>query len=405
MPRRLKVHWPPCSGPNDEIRHLMSQRHRVVFIANNIEELGGAQRVVHTLAQGLAERGHEVTTIGIVPVHDGRGLQASSSYRQLTLLDEPLPPPLPGAGMRTRLGRAFRTRQAERQRMRDEAVVRLGNALADGPPGIVVSAQVWAMEHLREVPRRQFDTRAWRIIGQYHASYRAAATGRDLVRLQRSYAEVDVVTALCDEDRRAFIAAGLPHTITMTNPIATWPVERAKGDAQRAVFLGRLAVEKGPLVLLDAWARIVDAHPQWELHVYGSGPQAEQVALRAAEIPRVQILDPVPEPELVLQGASVHVLPSLSEGSPLALVEAMATGLACVATDCSAGVRDLVESGVSGLLVRTGDPARLGEALDVVLGDAELRRRLGGAARESVQDRTLEATLDRWERLLTEVWR
>ncbi len=392
-------------------------KHRVVFLANNVQELGGAQRVVHTLAQGLAERGYEVTTIGIVPspseTPSSEPPPATNSsqstpvhaYRQLTLLDEPLPPPLPGSGMRTRLGRAFRARQAERQRMRDLAVARLGEALADGPPGIVIAAQVWAMEHLREVPKRHFDPRTWRIIGQYHASYRAAASGRDLVRLQRSYAEVDVVTALCDEDRRAFIAAGLPHTITMTNPIAHWPAQQAPGDTHKVVFLGRLAVEKGPLVLLDAWSHIEQAHPQWELLMYGSGPQSEQVAGRAAQIPRVRIMDPVAAPEAVLQGAAVHVLPSLSEGSPLALVEAMAAGLACVATYCSAGVRDLVDSGGNGLLVRAGDSVQLANALGVALQDAGLRSELGSAARASVAGRRLEVTLDRWEALLDEVWR
>jgi glycosyltransferase involved in cell wall biosynthesis len=139
--------------------------------------------------------------------------------------------------------------------------------------------------------------------------------------------------------------------------------------------------------------------------MYGSGPQADQVVRRAAELPRVTVMQPVAEPEVVLQGAAVHVLPSLSEGSPMALVEAMATGLACVATNCSAGVRDLVDPAVNGLLVRTGDPEQLGTALDQVLSDEGLRRRLGSAARESVSDRKLAATLDRWEHLMDEVWR
>ena len=116
-------------------------------------------------------------------------------------------------------------------------------------------------------------------------------------------------------------------------------------------------------------------------------------------------MDPVAAPEAVLQGAAVHVLPSLSEGSPLALVEAMAAGLACVATDCSAGVRDLVDSGSNGLLVRAGDFVQLANALGVVLQDAGLRSELGNAARASVAGRRLDVTLDRWELLLDEVWR
>lgn len=388
---------------------MTTTSQRVVFIANNVEELGGAQRVVHTLAEGLSQRGHDVTVIGVVPatVPHGAGMSstATTSYRQITLLAEPLPPPLPGSGMRTRLGRAFRARQAVRQRLRDEAVTALGAVLNAGSPGIVVSAQVWAMEHLREVPKRQFDPRQWRIIGQYHASYRAAATGRDLVRLQRSYAEVDVVTALCDEDRRAFIAAGLPHTITMTNPVPSWPAQPVNSTARTVVFLGRLAPEKGPKVLLDAWARIVDSQPDWQLLVYGTGPQADQVRAQAAQLPRVRLMEPVDDPQMALAQAEIHVLPSLSEGSPLALVEAMASGLACVASDCSAGVRDLVQPGRTGVLARAGDASSLAGALATVMSDAPLRERLGASARIAVENRRLEVTLDRWEELFVQVLR
>ena len=63
---------------------------RIILMANNIDELGGAQRVVHQLAAGLAGRGHEVTAVGVVP-HAARHEHPEGGYRRLTLLDRPYP--------------------------------------------------------------------------------------------------------------------------------------------------------------------------------------------------------------------------------------------------------------------------------------------------------------------------
>ena len=377
---------------------------RVVILANSVTELGGAQRVVHLLAQGLAERGHDVTAIGIVPTDVDHAFVERPAYRSRTLLTEPLPPPAP-MRRRARLNPRHRRRTAERTMRRQSAVRELATELAAGQPGVLIVAQVWAMEHVAELTSHHVDLRAWRVITAYHGSFAAAAGGRDLARILRTCAPTDAFAALTKEDARAFRTAGLNNVVSMPNPLPFWPKIPANGTSTRLVFLGRLAVEKAPGLLLDAWQRMNADVPQWSLDVIGSGPMQASIAARAAELLRVNLLPPTSDAERALMQAGAFVLPSLAEGSPLALVEAMASGVPVVATDCATGVRELVVNDETGLLVRPADPGALARALRRLLTDGDLRARLAASARMKVADRTLESTLDRWERLFADVLR
>lgn len=353
---------------------------RVVFLANNVEELGGAQRVVHVLAQGLAQRGYEVDVVGMVPHASPHQYFKEPLYRQRTLASAVSP----------------------RREARAEAERALRQFMGSGDAGVVVTAQVWAMEHLLEVPHD-----GWRVIGQYHSSYEAAATGRDLARLLKAYRDVDAVLALTPEDAQRFRDHGVHGVEAMPNPLALWP-EQSAGTARAITYLGRLAPEKGPRFLVDAWSRIESSHPSWILRMVGDGPQAQamrDVALGFGIEHRVTFEAPVIDIAPVLASTGILAMPSLVEGLPLSLAEGMAAGLPVIATDCSAGVRMLVEPNVNGVLVRRGDAAALALALDSMIDDSVRRIRFGQAARQSVEKYRIESVLDLWEKLLVDVRR
>ena len=101
-----------------------------------------------------------------------------------------------------------------------------------------------------------------------------------------------------------------------------------------------------------------------------------------------------------MRDASVFVLSSRFEGFPIVLLEAMAAGLAVVSFDCPTGPSEIVADGTSGLLVPPEDVPALAAALDRVMADETLRRRLAAAAPAAVLPYSLENVGRRWDELL-----
>lgn len=371
---------------------------RILVCANNIDELGGAQQVVHMLAGAFHELRHEVTAVGITPyepIHSFPG-----EYPRRVLMSQVWPK---------------KSTHTERVRanLRREAVSAMAELLREGPdePSIVITAQVWAMEILTDAlaavtPRVRS---RWSVIGQYHGSFAAAASGRDLGRILRSYGPVSVFTALTHEDRQAFIAAGLNNVVVMGNPLALWP-ERPRMELERdrktLLYLGRLSAEKGVDLLLDAWSLVADEHPDWRLRITGDGPNKEQLRHQAAGLAgaeRIEWSNATKDPYSTLMDADLVVLASRTEGLPLVLAEAQACGVPVVATDCSSGVRQLV--GDWGVLVPREDSRALASALDRAMSDGEWRVAAGERGREEMQRYRREAIIGQWQKLLGDVLR
>jgi colanic acid/amylovoran biosynthesis glycosyltransferase len=162
------------------------------------------------------------------------------------------------------------------------------------------------------------------------------------------------------------------------------PPARERDGRARILYVGRLVHEKGVGVLLEALAGL-DA----ELVLVGDGPRRAELEQRARSLgvhDRVRFAGAVGQDEIraYYEDADLFCLPSFAEGLPVVLMEAMASGLPVVTTSI-AGVPELVEDGVSGLLVRPARPDALREALARVVDDPALRRSFGEAGRRAVE--------------------
>jgi glycosyltransferase involved in cell wall biosynthesis len=151
------------------------------------------------------------------------------------------------------------------------------------------------------------------------------------------------------------------------------PADEGEEEAQppHVLFVGRLSPEKGILDLLAA----ADGIP---LVVVGDGPLRDKVPQAVGFVPNAE-LGPY------YRRAAVVAVPSRREGYGVVCAEAMAHGKPVVASAVG-GLLDLVRHNETGLLVPPGDEAALREALRWLLGDADLRRRLGEAARERARE-------------------
>lgn len=162
------------------------------------------------------------------------------------------------------------------------------------------------------------------------------------------------------------------------------------------VFVGRLRYYKGIGTLLQALATLPDVR----LEIVGDGPMRERWEHQVGELDlndRVRFLGQVDDarlPELYRQ-AHVFALPAnaRAEAFGQVLLEAMASGLACVTTDVGTGTSWVVEDGVTGLVVPPSEPERLAEALREMIDDPDRRLAMGHAGRARVEERFTQARM------------
>jgi glycosyltransferase involved in cell wall biosynthesis len=163
------------------------------------------------------------------------------------------------------------------------------------------------------------------------------------------------------------------------------PNERPVTD--KILFVGRLVRNKGPQDFLSALPSVFDRNDDVEAELVGTGPMREQLVSMADELDiaeRVHFRGRVPDVAEVMRGSTIFCRPSYSEGMPLTLLEAMATGVPPVVTPV-AGVPEVVDDSENGLLVPEGDTEALATALRKLCDHPEQRLALGSAAREYVR--------------------
>jgi glycosyltransferase involved in cell wall biosynthesis len=213
--------------------------------------------------------------------------------------------------------------------------------------------------------------------------------------------------------RRGVVSAGRIEVIpNCCDP----PAQRPEGERERLrerlapddeflwLSVGSLTPQKDRVGLVRAFARAFAQRPRVRLAIAGGGLEHDAIlsaARQAGVAERVELLGVRDDVPGLLGAADAFVLSSLWEGSPNALIEAALAGVPAVSTD-SGGVSELIEDGVSGLLVPPADPEALAEAmLRLAALPSEARHRLGQTARERLSEGVgVARVVDRWESLL-----
>ena len=232
----------------------------------------------------------------------------------------------------------------------------------------------------------------------YAAEYApvVAGGGRALDRLTAPMASriIAVSEGVRADLGRAGVSAGrlrvIPNGIDLTTGRASDPrdaVRRRWNVGPEEIVVASVALlkaQKGMTTLVDAAADVIRRNPRVSFVHMGDGPERDRIARAIGGHgleQRFRLLGQVVDPVAELSGADMFVMPSLWEGLPLALLEALASGLPAIGTRVE-GIEDVIEDGVSGVLVPPADPAALGRAILELAGDAGRRERLAVAARQ-----------------------
>ncbi len=222
---------------------------------------------------------------------------------------------------------------------------------------------------------------------------------------------VGVSLHMCDQ----LISLGAPEPKVKLSPYGVNPDKfrgaRPAENPPGFLAIGRFVEKKAPLTTLKAFARVWESHPEIELTMVGEGPLLgkcrrwvrSQGLTEAVEFPGVVDHADIAELHRTARGYLQHSVRSESgdaEGTPVAILEAMSSGLPVVSTR-HAGIPETVDHEGSGFLVEEHDEVGMAEAIKQLVKDPGLAARLGKRGRERVQqDFTLEKSIDRLSRIL-----
>lgn len=186
------------------------------------------------------------------------------------------------------------------------------------------------------------------------------------------------------------------------------PVREDSNKLERKVVsVGRLHASKRFDNLIRAFSMILPSFPEYELVIYGEGGNREELENL---IEGLSLNDKVKLPGFrtdvnkEIANASLFVMSSDYEGMPNTLIEAMAMGLPCVATDCDGGAaRFLVKDGVNGLLVQKSNIEQLAHAMSVILSDPEKAKSLGDEAKKIRERLSPDDVYQKWLSFINKV--
>lgn len=364
---------------------------RLLIYIHSLEN-GGAERVAANLANYWAALGWQLTIVTVAPrTSDFYALDPAVARVSLDLADTR---PNLLAGIVRTLRRVGALRRVLHTVRPDVAISAMHTA------NVVLAAAALGVPGLCT-------------IGSEHNFPPKAPMGILWETMRRhAYGRLCAVVALTQECAHWLtVHTGARSVVVIPNAV-TWPLPAhpphvdprtcCAPDRHILLGVGRLSMEKNFTALVDAFGALASRHAGWDLVILGEGPRraALEAQVREAGLQgRVFLPGRVGNPGEWYSHAALYGMSSDFEGFPNTLVEAMACGLPAVSFDCDTGPRDIIRHGLDGLLVPAGQAAPFGAALDLLMGDDDLRHTFASRATQVRERFSMPKVAAMWEAL------
>ena len=205
-------------------------------------------------------------------------------------------------------------------------------------------------------------------------------------------------------DRFVVLTAGnknewtsLRNMQVIANPLSFYPNRCSSLDQKVVICVGKISYQKGQDLLVKVWEKVHQAHPDWQLHLYGKENLSFLDTSNLSN--NIKYFSPEKNIEQKYLESSIYVMSSRFEGFGMVLIEAMSCGLPVVSFDCPHGPADIIANGEDGLLVEDQNVDEFEEKLKRLLFDFDLRRKMGEEARKKALEYLPEHILKTWDNL------
>ena len=260
-------------------------------------------------------------------------------------------------------------------------------------PCRTIAEMHFAMGQRRQLIEANHKSLFWSLVGEVRT--------RQLVQAVKPLERLVVLT---DADKAAWEKAGCTNVTVIPNPCAI-NSRKSKVESRKTktvLAVGRLHEQKGFDLLLQAWEPIEKTYSDWSLRIVGEGPKRAELEaqIESQGLKRVVLAGATNNVLDEYEAASIFVLSSRYEGLPLALIEAMWSGLPCIAFDCPQGPAELLAEN-RGWLVPEGDIAELTAQIAYALSHPEEALKRAQKAQSFAQTTYSEAAImPQWVQLI-----
>ncbi|MFE0105386.1 glycosyltransferase family 4 protein [Streptomyces sp. NPDC059009] len=375
----------------------------ISFLIHNAYGIGGTIRTTYNLANTLAEQ-HDVEVVSVLRHREEPVFAVDPRVRLRHLVD--IRKGTAGyegdsAEYRTpaRVFPSAEGRYAQYNALTDR---RIAEHLVSVDSDVVIGTRPGLNVHLARQTRR-----GPLRVGQEHLTLDSHS--KQLRRQLRSvYPRLDVLTTTTEADAHAYrTTMRLPgvHVQAVPNPVPAPGIAPADGSHKWVVAAGRLAPVKRYDLLIRAFDRVRAERPDWRLRIYGGGKQKDKLRKLIDELGlynHVFLMGPAHPIEPEWAKGSIAAVSSSLESFGMTIVEAMRCGLPVVATDCPHGPGEIIDNGVDGRLVESGNVDAIAGGLLELINDDALRHRMAGAALTDSERFDPARIAERYETMFTE---
>lgn len=368
-------------------------KKKIAYCLPSLYIAGGMERVLTLKANYLAQAGYEVFLI----LTDGKGkenwYETDPAIRIIQLdinFDELWELPL-----RKKIIAYLRKQRIYKRR--------LAACLADIRPDITVSMMRREINFLcslrdgsKKIGEIHTNRRNFRHVGPQEGlpgKILGAWWSRQLIRKIK---KLDRFVVLCEEDKAQY--PPLRNIRVIPNPLPCYPEQVSDGQSRQVIAVARYSHEKGIDLLLQAWQKVQEKHPDYILNIYGAGDSTpyEQQARELGLGDNCRLNKATSDILARYCESALSVLSSRFEGFGMVLIESMACGVPPVAFACPCGPRDIITDGENGLLVENGNTDQLAEKICFLIEHPQLRRQMGEKAREEARRYQLPHIMEQW---------